>query len=227
MASRAFAELPRQDRRLTRRFYSTGVIALAQALLGRTLIHDSEDGLTGGRIVETEAYLGAEDPGSHAYRRMTERNRVMFGEPGHLYVYFTYGMHFCVNIVGEAEGTAGAVLIRAIEPTIGVDLMGHRRGTDQLNLIARGPARLAQAMGFAREHNGLDLVTGPAWVQRRRVMKGAIGTSPRIGLHPGIDQPWRFFEVGPWVSRTIKTVRRRSRPQNLLGPHFQPPATGP
>lgn len=207
MASRASAELPRQEGRLSRRFYSTGAIDLAQALLGRTLIHDSEEGLTGGRIVETEAYLGAEDPGSHAYRRMTERNRVMFGPPGHLYVYFTYGMHFCVNVVGETDGVAGAVLIRAIEPTIGVDLMSHRRATSSPRLIASGPARLAKAMGFAREHNGVDLVTGSAWVERKKVMKAEVGVSARIGLHPELDQPWRFFEEGPWVSRNVRRAR--------------------
>lgn len=138
---------------------------------------------------------------------MTGRNSVMFGPPGHLYVYFTYGMHFCVNIVGASDGVAGAVLIRAVEPTIGVDLMAQRRATSNPRLIASGPARLAEAMGFAREQNGLDLITGPAWVEKRRYLKGAVDASSRIGLPQGLDQPWRFCERGPWLSRPVKPVR--------------------
>ncbi|HVE77214.1 MAG TPA: DNA-3-methyladenine glycosylase [Actinomycetota bacterium] len=186
--------------RLTRRFYSRETIEVARALLGRTLYHASAEGTTAGRIVEVEAYLGSVDPGSHAFKGPTPRNRIMFGPAGYLYVYFTYGMHYCANVVTGKEGAAGAVLLRAVEPLIGLDLMAERRGTDDKRLLARGPARLSQAFAFGRDHNGLDLVDGPAWVGRTTRIKGEIRQTPRIGLKPGMDQPWRFVEKGPWAS---------------------------
>lgn len=187
-------------KRLERRFYARPTIALAKSLLGRVLVRESDRGVVAGRVVEVEAYCGEEDPGSHAFRGRTARNSVMFGPPGHLYVYFTYGMHFCMNIVAEKEGVPGAVLLRAVEPVEGLDVMAERRGVSDPRLLARGPGRLCQAFGVAREENGLDLVMGPVWLEGRARLSGPILASPRIGLRPGMGQPWRFFEEGPWIS---------------------------
>jgi DNA-3-methyladenine glycosylase len=124
----------------------------------------------------------------------------MFGPPGHLYVYFTYGMHFCCNVVCETDGIPGAVLLRAVEPLEGLDLMVERRGLERTRDLARGPARLCQAFGIDRRHNGTDLVGGEIWLEPRRRLKGEILTSKRIGLTAGLDQPWRFYEEGIWIS---------------------------
>lgn len=190
--------------RLSRRFFARPTLEVAAALLGRKFVHESEEGVASGRIVEVEAYCGELDPGSHAFRGKTPRNTVMFGPPGHLYVYFTYGMHFCCNVVCESDGVAGAVLLRAIEPVDGIDLMIERRGTEVIRDLARGPARLCQALGIDRRHNGTDLTVPPMWIEQRRRVVGKIKSSPRIGLRPGIDQPWRFYEDGPWISRTVR-----------------------
>jgi DNA-3-methyladenine glycosylase len=184
-------------------FYARPVLRVARALLGRDLIHDTPLGRVSGRIVEVEAYRGADDPASHAFRGRTARNAVMFGPPGHAYVYFTYGMHHCLNIVTGREGAASAVLIRALEPMAGQDLMAARRGVTEWRRLMRGPGCVAQALGLTRRHNGLDLATGPLWMspgpprrQGRRVASG-----PRIGIRRGTDLPWRFFLVGhPCVS---------------------------
>lgn len=189
-----------QDR-LTRRFFARPTLEVARLLLGRVLVSESPEGLVAGRLVEVEAYCGSQDPASHAFRRMTPRNSVMFGPAGHLYVYFTYGMHFCANIVTEVPGVAGAVLLRAVEPLEGLDLMAARRGLSDPALLAKGPARLCQAFGIARADNGADLGEGRIWVSKRRQFQGAVKTSKRIGLRPGMDQPWRFYIEGPWVSK--------------------------
>jgi DNA-3-methyladenine glycosylase len=153
-----------------------------------------------GRIVEVEAYGGSEDPGSHAYRGQTARNSTMFGSPGHLYVYFTYGMHYCSNVVCERDGKPGAVLLRAVEPTDGLELMVARRGVNEPRMLARGPARLCQAFGIGRTLDGADLVEGPIWVGGRQKLRGDILESPRIGIKVGLEFTWRIYEAGPWAS---------------------------
>jgi DNA-3-methyladenine glycosylase len=187
-------------RRKRRRFFGRPTLEVAPDLLGLTLVHESAEGRVAGRIVEVEAYLGTSDPSSHAFRGPTPRNDVMFGAAGHLYVYFTYGMHHCANIVTEAEGVAGAVLLRAVEPVDGLELMARRRGIADPRLLARGPGRLAQAFGFTRAHNRLDLVTGPVWVGGPAVREGPTAISRRVGISEDQDQPWRFYEPGPWTS---------------------------
>lgn len=183
---------------------------MAEELVGRYLFRSSPDGLVAGRIVEVEAYCGADDPASHAYRRMTPRNAVMFGTPGRLYVYFTYGMHHCANIVTDADGVAGAVLLRAVEPTIGLSLMAERRGLDNPHLLAKGPARLCQAFGLTLAQNGTDLVAGEVAVSVSRKLSDPIVASSRIGIAAEHDQPWRFYEDGPWVSRHPRMAQPRS-----------------
>jgi DNA-3-methyladenine glycosylase len=175
---------------------------VARALLGRVL-ESGVGGRVSGRIVEVEAYRGARDPASHAFRGETPRNRVMFGPPGHAYVYFTYGMHHCLNVVCEREGAAAAVLVRALEPLEGLGLAAARRGTADPRRLMRGPGCVAQALGLTREHDGLDLVSGllhvldePARREGRRVVAG-----PRIGISAGTEHAWRFWLEGhPCVS---------------------------
>jgi DNA-3-methyladenine glycosylase len=185
---------------LPRRFYNRPVIDVARDLLGKVLIH----GATGGIIVETEAYLGLKDASSHAYCGVTERNKVMFGPPGFAYVYFIYGMYECVNVVCEPEGMAGAALIRAVEPLLGVELMKIRRpGARRLRDVASGPGKLTIALGITRALNGVDLTRGPLIVRDRR---GAapieITAGPRIGITKCADWPLRFTISGSeFVSR--------------------------
>ncbi|MDQ4148658.1 MAG: DNA-3-methyladenine glycosylase [Actinomycetota bacterium] len=185
---------------LGRAFYARHALVVAEELLGRTLYRRTDEGVVAGRLVEVEAYCGSDDPASHAYRRMTARNAVMFGPPGHLYVYFTYGMHHCANIVSDTDGVAGAVLLRALEPLEGLELMAARRGLSDPRLLARGPGRLCQAFSLTRADNGADLTAGSVWVGSERRIEGRVRTSLRIGVPRRLDQPWRFYEEGPWVS---------------------------
>ena len=196
---------------LPRRFYARPVLVVARALLGRVLVHDGPGGRTSGRIVEVEAYRGADDPASHAFRGETARNRVMFGPPGHAYVYFTYGMHYCVNLVTGPAGSAGAVLIRALEPLEGIALMRRRRGVSELERLARGPGCVTRALGLDRRHDGLDLTRGPLVVEPGPGGRGGypVARGPRIGIRVAVDRPWRFWLAG---HRCVSGPRRVSRP---------------
>ncbi|HEX2178582.1 MAG TPA: DNA-3-methyladenine glycosylase [Actinomycetota bacterium] len=185
--------------RLPPQFFARPAVEVAESLVGHTLYRRTSDGLVSGRLVEVEAYCGPADPNSHAFRR-TPRSAIMYGPPGILYVYFTYGMHHCANIVAEADGVAGAVLMRAVEPLEGMQLMAERRGVTDPRLLAKGPGRLCQAFGLTREHNGTDLATGDVWVGSERRLEGPVLNSYRIGVDASTDQPWRFYEPGPWTS---------------------------
>ena len=184
-------------------FFARPTLVVARDLIGCLLVHDSPDGRTVGRIVEAEAY-SYEDPGSHASRGRTPRNLPMFEEPGRAYVYFTYGMHFCLNAVAHAPGVPGAALIRAVEPLDGLDLMRRRRSAGIRDRdLARGPGRLTQAFGLHRDHNRLDLTRRPLYIcAGERYPDGAVTAGPRIGLGPTQDgRAWRFRVTGsPWVS---------------------------
>ncbi|TMQ67571.1 MAG: DNA-3-methyladenine glycosylase [Candidatus Eisenbacteria bacterium] len=200
---------------LPRSFYARPALAVARAVLGRRLVHESPQGRAAGLIVEVEAYRGADDPASHAYRGPTPRNATMFGPAGHLYVYFTYGMHHCLNLVTGRPGVAAAVLVRALEPLEGADLMRRRRGADEWRRLARGPACVAQALGLSRQHDGLDLTRGPVWIAARAPERRGLptGCSGRIGVRVGLDRAWRFFLVGhPCVSGTAASRRPRLDP---------------
>ena len=194
--------------RVPRSFYIRGALAVARDLPGLYLFRRIGNTTLAGRIVEVEAYLGSRDPASHAYRGMTPRNEVMFRGGGHLYVYFTYGMHFCCNVVAGPEGSGLAVLLRAVEPVAGIDLMTRHRSTDgrrrALHDLCSGPGKLCQAFGIARGENGTDLCGETIWIARgrKRATPRRIARSTRIGISSGKEHPWRFYlKESPFVSR--------------------------
>ena len=201
-------------RKLPRGFYLRPTLRVAGDLLGLFLVRRVGRKLLIGRIVEVEAYLGEKDPASHAYRGRTKRNEVMFWKGGHLYVYFTYGMHFCCNVVTEEEGTGHAVLLRAVEPVAGIDRMlqnrSARRSPIDVTTLCSGPARLCQAFAITGTDDGTDLCGNRIWIARgsgaRETVK--IRRSTRIGISRGAEHRWRFYVQGnPSVSRRAEPNR--------------------
>ena len=196
--------MSRSTRRLPRSFFARPSPEVGPDLLGRILVRRLGDGrLLSARIVETEAYQ-EDDPASHSYRGRTNRTEVMFGPPGHLYVYFTYGMHHCMNVVTGSDGEGSAVLLRAAEPLEGVQEMVRRRGTDDPRALCSGPGRLCQALGIARQENGLDLMRGhELWLlEGTPVPPSGIDIGSRVGIRSGTEHPWRFSVHGDrFVSR--------------------------
>jgi DNA-3-methyladenine glycosylase len=213
-------------RPLAREFFDRPAEEVAPELLGRLLERSSPDGTVTLRITEVEAYAGERDPASHAYRGPTRRNAVMFGRPGHAYVYFTYGMHFCANLVCLGEGTAAAVLLRAGEIESGRELARERRPRSRDRDLARGPARLCQALAIGRELNGVDVcdphgalrvLDGPAVPAVSA--PGLIRVGPRTGVNGAQDIPWRFWLEGePSVSPYRLHIPRRRPGTGSLGP---------
>jgi len=194
-------------KKLPRSFYTRPTLLVAKDLLGKIIVRRVGRTILSGKIVEVEAYLGAKYPASHAYRGKTKRNEVMFHEGGLLYVYFTYGMHFCANVVTGKKDIGEAVLIRAIEPLVGVEAMKRNRGAAEKRLtevnLTNGPAKLCQALGIERKENGTDLLGDKIFLTDGESMsKSDIGTSVRIGITQGRDKRWRFFvKNNEWVSR--------------------------
>lgn len=183
---------------------------MAPRLLGWTLTHRTDDGPVTVRLTEVEAYEGTDDPASHACRGPTPRNALMFGPPGRLYVYFSYGMHWCANVVCGPEGTASAVLLRAGDVLDGVELARTRRGSAVLPArdLARGPARLTRALGVDGRANGADLLTGGAFSLRRGPAPDDVSAGPRVGIASAADRPWRFWVTG---SNSVSPYRRSPR----------------
>ncbi|MBS0657291.1 MAG: DNA-3-methyladenine glycosylase [Verrucomicrobia bacterium] len=199
-----FAALPP----LERDFYARPVLTVARAAIGQLLVHVSAEGVCAGRIVETEAYRGPEDRAAHSYGgRRTTRTEVMYGAPGLAYLYFVYGMHWQLNLVTTREGAPEAVLIRAVEPLAGLELMAERRGLAPSDRrLTNGPGKLCQAFGLQRAHYGHDLtLPGTLFLAAGPRRRGRVLRSPRIGIDYAegwIDKPWRFHEAdNPWVSR--------------------------
>jgi DNA-3-methyladenine glycosylase len=177
---------------LKRAFYDRPTVEVARDLLGKVLVH----GKTAGRIVETEAYLGADDLAAHSARGITARTRVIFGPPGHAYVYFIYGMYECLNLICEPEGVPGCVLIRALEPVAGMELMQERRrAARKPEDLASGPGKLTMAMGITRALNGTDVTRGALVVRRALEPRHIdVAVTPRIGITKCADLPLRFYE---------------------------------
>jgi DNA-3-methyladenine glycosylase len=179
--------------------FGRSVHEIAPELIGATLLVDG----VGGRIVEVEAY-DQEDPASHGYGGRTLRNASMFGPPGHAYVYRSYGIHWCLNLVCEDEGVASAVLVRALEPTHGLDEMRQRRRLDDPRLLASGPGRLCQALGITREHDGLPL-DRPPFELRKRAEPVQVLAGARVGITRAVELPWRYAEAGSrFLSRPLR-----------------------
>ena len=200
-----------------RRFFGRDPKLVAPELLGKILVRRQGRKLLAGRIVEVEAYLGQDDPASHAFRGPTDRNRVMFGPPGFAYVYFTYGMHYCANVTCMKEGIAGAVLIRALEPVVGIEEMAVNRDlnlsleTEHVRLLralTSGPARLCEALAITRTRDdGKDLTSlkSDLWIASDHSRSGEIASGPRVGITQAADWPLRFYVVGnPYVSGPVK-----------------------
>jgi len=193
-------------RRLRRAELPIDTVDLARFLIGKVLVRDLPEGRVAGRIVETEAYVVG-DAAGHAYRGETPRNRSLFLERGHAYVYFIYGSSYCVNVSGETPGVGAGVLLRALEPLVGIETMQRLRGTQKELDLARGPGRLAQALGIDRREDGVDLCKpGPLWLGALttidvRIGHVAMGNSVRIGLTREAHRPLRFYARGsPFVS---------------------------
>jgi DNA-3-methyladenine glycosylase len=202
---------------LPKSFYRRDTIQVARDLLGKILVVRAPDGTTAGRIVETEAYQG-DDPASHSCRGETPRAAIMFGEPGVAYVYFIYGMYEMLNFVTEPKGEAGAVLIRALEPVLGEELMRRRRAQGRVRGakplrrqdLTAGPGKLCRSMGIQMSHNRASL-RGPAlYVVEDDYVPPSISVSPRVGITQATDKPWRFILTGnPFVSRAPQNAQAR------------------
>jgi DNA-3-methyladenine glycosylase len=183
-------------------FFDRSVHDVARDLIGCTVVH----GETAGVIVETESYH-ADDEACHAFGGLTARNRVLFGPPAHAYVYRSYGIHSMLNFVAEPDGHAAAVLVRALEPTAGIDLMRRRRGVDAVEELCSGPGKLTQALGIGLDLNGVPLERGPIAVLEPK-QRPDIVTGPRIGITKAVELPWRFCAAG-------STFVSRPRPREL------------
>ena len=178
---------------LPRKFYMRNTIHVAKELLGKTLVRRVGKQTLTGIIIETEAYMGKNDPASHAARKKTERNKVMFGQVGYSYVYFTYGMHYCFNVVAKKEeDESGAILIRAIQPQQGIKIMIKNRKTDIISNLSNGPGKLTQAMKITTKQYNVDLTRNSTLFISDGIKPTKILAKPRIGIKVGIDKPWNF-----------------------------------
>ena len=178
---------------LPRKFYSKDTVTVAKNLLGKRIIRKIGHNEISGIITETEAYRHNDDLASHAFRKITDRNKIMFGDVGFAYVYFTYGMHFCFNVVAkDPKKAAGAVLIRAIKPEKGIKVMQKNRGIQNLKNLANGPAKLTQALDITKEHYGVDLTKKSRLYITEGIKTKRMITSPRVGIVKTVDKMWNF-----------------------------------
>jgi DNA-3-methyladenine glycosylase len=218
--------LPVAIRRLRRDELPHATVALTRFLIGKVVVHELPEGRLSGRIVEAEAYPPG-DPAGHHFRGPTPRIRSMYRAPGHAYVFFNYGNHFMLNVVSEREGTAAAILIRALEPLEGIEHMQKHRGTTRLLDLTRGPGRLAAALQITREHDGVDLITSeklwlgellPSGKKQAAQRTPGIGKAVRIGITRAADRMLRFYERGnPFVSgpKHLLSGARGERPRKV------------
>ncbi len=190
-------------RPLPRSFYARPTLLVAADLIGKVLVHRTRQGAAAGVIVECEAYIGEEDPACHAAPGPTPRNQPLYGSPGFAYVYLNYGIHNLVNAVTEPKGSPAAVLVRALDPIEGIDLMRARRGTTGRGIhdLCRGPGNLTKALGITLQENRLDLTASALAIEDRGIDVGTVAWSPRIGIRVGVEHPWRAYVAGhPAVS---------------------------
>jgi DNA-3-methyladenine glycosylase len=182
-------------------FYNRDTITVAKELLGTLFVHRSPEGMVTGKIVELEAYLGmGRDPAAHAHRGKTNRNSVLFGPGGYIYIYFIYGMHYCFNISANTDQQGGAILIRALEPVAGIEIMQKRRNKKDIKTLCNGPGNLVQAMGITKEHNGLSIVDSDIYVEDTGE-KSEIVSTTRIGISKAMEVPYRFYiKDNPFIS---------------------------
>ena len=194
---------------LPRSFYRRPTLTVAKELLGKVLVHRTPAGVAAGMIVETEAYIGEDDPACHAAPGPTARNAPLYGPPGIAYVYLNYGMHYLVNAVTESTGQPAAVLIRALAPVEGLELMRARRARDARRVadadLCRGPGNLTRALGITLAENQLDLTGGPLTIEDRGHTRHDVAWGPRVGISVGVDRPWRC-----WMSGHVAVSGRRA-----------------
>lgn len=194
------------SKKLNLDFYLQPTLKVAKNLLGKIIVRKIGKNILAGKIVETEAYIGENDPACHAFGGMTPRNKIMYLQGGHAYVYFTYGMHYCFNVVTEREGFPSAVLIRAVEPIEGIELMKKFRQTKDIYNLTNGPAKFCQAFKIDKSLNGASLLGDEIFIiESNDNLNFKIGRSSRIGIKSGLDKKWRFFIIGnPFVSKLVK-----------------------
>jgi DNA-3-methyladenine glycosylase len=192
---------------LPRSFYQQSTLSVASALLGKYLYRKWRNSYIVGKIVETEAYIGEDDPACHAARGKTRRNAIMYGPPGFTYIYFIYGMYFCLNVVTESEGFPAAVLIRAVEPIDGIEQMKKFRKIEDVQNLSNGPGKLCQAFHLDRKQNGMDLCGMELFITHGEEIAGtSVVRSKRVGIKVGVDHLWRFFiKNNSYVSKGGKT----------------------
>lgn len=189
-------------KKLKRRFFEKPTLKVAKELLGKYLVMKKRGKLASGKIVETEAYIGKKDPASHAYRGVTPRTKLMFGEPGYAYIYLTYGMYYCLNFITEKEGFPAAVLVRAVEPKEGLDLMIKRRKIKKIENLTNGPGKVCKAFGLDKSLNGADTCSDVIWIEDRGENPEKIVSASRIGIKFGKGKKWRFYiEENRFVSK--------------------------
>lgn len=195
---------------LPRNYYRRSTVEVAKDLLGKIIVRSVHGKLISGMIVESEAYRSTDDPASHSYRGKTERNSVMFGEVGHAYVYFTYGNHYCLNIVAkEAEVRAGAVLIRAIEPIEGIEHMQNLRQSKDLYALTSGPGKLTEALDITKKQNGVDVTRrGELYlINGKDIDSSYVIATSRIGIRVALEKQWRFLVLdSKFLSRKVNTA---------------------
>ncbi len=185
-------------------FYEQETEIVARELLGSYMVYSSPEGLLAGRVVETEAYTGPHDPACHSARGKTQRNTVMFGPAGRVYVYLIYGMYYCFNVTTDSLAMPAAVLLRALEPLAGLEIMARRRGTENLRNLCSGPGKLCQALAINKDFNGFSVITGPIrfYPPRSGDKVGPVVAAPRVGITKAADWPLRYYlEGSPFVSR--------------------------
>ncbi len=200
--------MPRSSHKLSRVFYLRPTLKVARDLIGKFLVYKSGRDLLSARLVEVEAYIGENDPACHAAAGKTKRNEVMYGVGGFSYIYFIYGMYYCLNVVTESTGFPAAVLIRAAEPVEAVDIMRKRYTNPDSNKLTNGPGKLCKAFNLTRKHNGLDLTGDRLYLEDRGYKVSKIERSRRIGIKKGVDKLWRFYDpTSAYLSKKANKMR--------------------